>query len=153
MGRRFRRTIGRDRMRRSLRSAGMALLVGLCAGAAVENAAAQSVEEFYKGRTVAMLVATSPAGRYDLNARLIARYLGNFIPGHPTVIVQNLTGASGVQLGNRLYNSTAKDGSVIAVIEPGMPQVAVGADPNVRFDPLKLSWIGSLSSLGMRFIS
>jgi tripartite-type tricarboxylate transporter receptor subunit TctC len=133
-------------MRHSLRCVWMALLVGNCIGATIGHATAESVEDFYKGRTLALLVATSPGGRYDLNARLIARFLGNFIPGHPNVIVQDLTGASGVLLGNRLYNSTPRDGSVISVMEPGIPQVAVGGDPNARFEPLKMTWIGSLSS-------
>lgn len=109
-------------------------------------AAAQAVEAFYKGRIVTLLVSTAPGGRYDLNGRLIARYLGNFLPGHPNVVVENLPGGGGLALGNRLFNASARDGSVIAVMEPGTAQVAVEGDPNARFEPLAMTWIGSLSS-------
>jgi tripartite-type tricarboxylate transporter receptor subunit TctC len=104
------------------------------------------VEQFYKGRTVTLLVATSPGGRYDVNARLIARHIGPFIPGHPTVVVQNLPGGGGLVLGNRLFNTTQRDGSFIAVMQPGTPQVAIQGDPHAKFDPLAFTWLGSLSS-------
>ena len=107
---------------------------------------AQSVESFYKGRTITLLVSTAPGGRYDLNGRLIARHLGTFLPGHPNIVVENLPGGGGLALGNRLFNSSPRDGSVIAVMEPGTAQVAVEGDPNARFEPLKMTWIGSLSS-------
>jgi tripartite-type tricarboxylate transporter receptor subunit TctC len=104
------------------------------------------VEQFYKGRTVNLLVATSPGGRYDVNARLIARHIGPFIPGHPTVVVQNLPGGGGLVLANRLFNRVEHDGLTIAVMQPGTPQVAIQGDPNARFDPLAFTWLGSLSS-------
>jgi tripartite-type tricarboxylate transporter receptor subunit TctC len=122
--------------------------VGACAAAAlaVEPAAAQTVEQFYKGRTVTLYVASAPGGINDLTARLIARHMPDFLPGKPTIVVQNLTGASGLALANRLYVNAEKDGSVIGILERGTPQLAVQGDPNVRFDPLKLTWLGSVSS-------
>jgi hypothetical protein len=59
-------------------------------------ARAESTAQFYKGRTITLLIATSPGGLYDLNGRLIARYLGRYIPGKPTVVVQNMPGGSGL---------------------------------------------------------
>lgn len=105
-----------------------------------------SVEQFYKGRTISLLVASSAGGRYDTNARHIARHLGRFIPGQPTVIVQNAPAGGGLVLANRLYNTAERDGSVIAVVQPGTPQVAIQGNPNAKFDPLAFTWIGSLSS-------
>jgi tripartite-type tricarboxylate transporter receptor subunit TctC len=113
--------------------------------ASVQGAAAQSVEQFYKGRSMTFLVASRPGGVNDLMARLISRYLGNHIPGKPTLVVQNLQ-AAGLVLGNRIYNSAEKDGSTIAILERGTPQLAIQGDPNAHFDPLKMNWLGSVSS-------
>jgi tripartite-type tricarboxylate transporter receptor subunit TctC len=111
----------------------------------VEGAAAQSVEQFYRGRTITALVASQPGGVNDLVARLISRHLGNHIPGKPLMIVQNLQSA-GLVLANRIYASAEKDGTVIAVIERGTPQLAIQGEPNARFDPQKMTWLGSVSS-------
>jgi tripartite-type tricarboxylate transporter receptor subunit TctC len=108
-------------------------------------AAAQSVEQFYRGRTINFLVASAPGGVNDLMARLISRHLANHIPGKPSIIVQNLQ-AAGLVLGNRIYAGAEKDGSVIAILERGTPQLAIQGDPNARFDPLKMTWLGSVSS-------
>jgi tripartite-type tricarboxylate transporter receptor subunit TctC len=109
-------------------------------------ATAQSVEQFYKGRTITLYVASAPGGINDLTARLIARHMPNFLAGKPTIVVQNLSGANGLALANRLYVNSEKDGTVIAILERGTPQLAVQGDANVRFDPLKLTWLGSVSS-------
>jgi tripartite-type tricarboxylate transporter receptor subunit TctC len=108
-------------------------------------ASAQTVEEFYKSKPVTILVASAPGGVNDLVARLIGRHLGKYLPGNPTFIVQNLH-ASGLVLANRLYFNSEKDGSVIAVMERGTPQLALQGDANARFDPLKFNWLGSVSS-------
>jgi tripartite-type tricarboxylate transporter receptor subunit TctC len=114
--------------------------------AAPPVATAQSVEQFYKGRTVTLYVGSAPGGVNDLVGRLVSKHLGNFIPGKPNIVVQNLSGAGGLALANRLYTQAAKDGSVIAIIERSTPQLAVQGDPNAKFDPLKLTWLGSVSS-------
>ena len=117
-----------------------------CGLAPVTQASSADVEAFYKGRTITLLVATSPGGNYDLNGRLVARHLGRFLPGSPNVVVQNVPGAGGLLLANRLYNTAERDGSIIAIMERGTPQLAYEGDANARFDPLKFTWIGSLSS-------
>jgi tripartite-type tricarboxylate transporter receptor subunit TctC len=124
----------------------LSLPLALCMMAASVNyAAAQSVEQFYRGRTITALVASQPGGVNDLVARLISRHLGNYIPGKPLMIVQNLQ-AAGLVLANRIYASAEKDGTVIGVIERGTPQLAIQGEPNARFDPQKMTWLGSLSS-------
>jgi tripartite-type tricarboxylate transporter receptor subunit TctC len=124
-----------------------ALLLALVASlTAIESASAQpSVEQFYRGRTINVLVASAPGGINDLVARLLARHLGNHIPGRPVLVVQNLQ-AAGLVLANRIYATAEKDGSAIAVLERGTPQLAIQGDPNARFDPLKMTWLGSVSS-------
>ncbi len=108
-------------------------------------AAAPGVDQFYGGRTVTLLVASAPGGVNDLVGRLLAKHLANFIPGKPNIIVQNL-GKAGIVLANRLYADQPKDGSVIAILERSTPQLAIAGNPNVRFDPLKFNWLGSVSS-------
>ena len=92
-----------------------------------------------------LLVASQAGGVNDLMARLIARHMGKHIPGNPTFIVQNLQSA-GLVLANRIYAGAEKDGTAIAIIERGTPQLAIQGDPNARFDPLKVNWLGSVSS-------
>jgi tripartite-type tricarboxylate transporter receptor subunit TctC len=113
----------------------------------VETGAAQTVEQFYKGKTINFLVASVPGGVNDLTARLISRHLGKQIPGNPNIVVQNLQ-SSGLAMTNRIYNTPGADGLTIAIVERGVPQVAIMGDVNARFDPLKITWLGSVSSYG-----
>jgi tripartite-type tricarboxylate transporter receptor subunit TctC len=112
----------------------------------VRPAVAEPVEQFYKGRTVTMLVGTSPGGINDISARLVARHLSRFIPGMPTIVVQNNPGAGGLVTANRLYFNADRDGSVLAKLERAVPQLAIQGIPNAQFDPAKFTWLGSLSS-------
>jgi tripartite-type tricarboxylate transporter receptor subunit TctC len=109
-------------------------------------AAAQSVEQFYRGRTITMLVGSAPGGINDISARLVARYLGRFIPGHPAIVVQNNPGAGGLVTANRLYFNSEKDGATLAKLERAVPQLAIQGHPNAAFGPAKFTWLGSLSS-------
>src|SRR5262245_34321010 len=110
------------------------------------GAASQTVEQFYKGRTVTMLVGTSPGGINDISARLVARHLARFIPGNPNIVVQNNPGGGGLVTANRLYLNSEKDGSVLAKLERAVPQLAIQGNANAQFDPMKFTWLGSLSS-------
>jgi tripartite-type tricarboxylate transporter receptor subunit TctC len=114
--------------------------------AVVRPVAAEPVERFYKGRALTMLVGTSPGGINDISARLVARHLSRFIPGRPTIVVQNNPGAGGLVTANRLYFNADRDGSVLAKLERAVPQLAIQGNLNAQFDPTKFTWLGSLSS-------
>src|SRR4029450_12162872 len=130
-----------------LRTTPIVLLCGLCCALPASGAAtAQTVESFYKGRTLTVLCGTSPGGINDISARLVARHLGRFIPGNPSVIVQNNPGGGGLVTAHRLYLKAEKDGSVLAKLEPAVPQLAIQGHPNAAFDPARFTWLGSLSS-------
>jgi tripartite-type tricarboxylate transporter receptor subunit TctC len=130
-----------------LRAAPIVLICGLCCALPASGPAkAQTVESFYKGRTVTMLVGTSPGGINDISARLVARHLARFVPGNPSVIVQNNPGGGGLVTANRLYFNAEKDGSVLAKLERAVPQLAIQGHPNAAFDPARFTWLGSLSS-------
>ena len=113
---------------------------------AMPPAAAQSVEQFYKGRTVTVLVGTSPGGINDITARFAAKHLSRFIPGNPLVNVQYTPGGGGLVTANRIYNAAEKDGTILAKLERATPQLAIQGNPQAQFDPMKLVWLGSMSS-------
>jgi len=102
---------------------GAIALVALCLAALTSaNAQSDSVEAFYRGRNVTILVGYPPGGGYDLYARMISRYLSKYIPGNPTIIVQNMPGAGSLVSVNYLYNNAPKDGTIFGIfafeIEP-----------------------------------
>jgi tripartite-type tricarboxylate transporter receptor subunit TctC len=107
-------------------------------------AAAQSVAEFYSGRTVTILVGFTAGGGYDLYARVLGRHIGRHIPGNPQVVVQNMPGAGSMKAVQYVYGVAPKDGSVLATASRGM-----ATDPllnNAKFDATKFSWLGSVTS-------
>src|ERR1700761_1069945 len=84
-------------------------------------ASAQSAVEFYRGKTVNVYIGVGVGGEYDIQARLVARYIGKHIPGNPTVVPQNMTGAGGLRMVNSLYNVAPKDGLSIGMIANAFP--------------------------------
>jgi tripartite-type tricarboxylate transporter receptor subunit TctC len=114
---------------------------------AVTPAQADPVADFYKGKVVSLVVGYGSGGGYDVYGRLVAAHLGKYIPGNPTVVVQNMPGAGSLRSVNYLYNTAPKDGTIIATFARDMPLLGlIGNNPNVRFDPRKLTWLGSSSS-------
>ena len=123
-------------------TAALAMLLALLPAAA----RADAVADFYRGRTVNLIVGYGPGGGYDLNARLVARHLGRHIPGNPTVIVQNMPGAGSLRAANYLYSVAPGDGATIGAFSRDMALVAIlGNVPGIRFDPRKFTWLGSSS--------
>ena len=112
-------------------------------------AQAQTPAEFYKGKTVTLIVGYGPGGGYDVYARLLAQHLGRHIPGNPTVVVQNMPGAGSLRAANFIYTNAPKDGTQIATFSRDMPLMGLlGGNANVQFDPRKFTWLGSPSSYG-----
>jgi tripartite-type tricarboxylate transporter receptor subunit TctC len=122
------------------------LLSSLILLAFTSPAPAQTVEDFYRGRTLTMLISYSVGGGYDLYARVLARYLGRHIPGNPTVVPENMPGAGGLRASNYLYTAAPKDGSVIGTFSRSIPTMPLVTPTAVSFDGRKFSWIGSMSS-------
>ncbi|MDB5642091.1 MAG: uncharacterized protein JWN07_1408 [Hyphomicrobiales bacterium] len=119
----------------------------LGAAATLLPAPARAAEPaFYAGKTVQLIVPFSPGGFYDIAARIVGRYLPQYIEGQPNIVVQNQPGAGGLSAANRLATSVPRDGLTFATVSRGIPQLALCGDPNVSFDPMKLTWLGSLSS-------
>jgi tripartite-type tricarboxylate transporter receptor subunit TctC len=110
------------------------------------KARADALTEFYRGRQISLVVGYGTGGGYDVYARLIARYLGKYMPGNPGVIVQNMPGAASLRAVNYLYNVAPKDGTVVGTFARDMPLLSIVGSANARFDPLRLTWLGSSSS-------
>jgi tripartite-type tricarboxylate transporter receptor subunit TctC len=110
-------------------------------------AGAQTVEEFYKGKSLTLVVGNGPGGGFDVFGRLLARHIGRYVPGNPSVIVQNMPGAGSLVAANYLYNLAPKNGTTFGLIARNMPLLGLlGNNSNVRFDPHKFTWLGSSSN-------
>lgn len=106
-------------------------------------AAQQYVGDFYKGRTINLLIGFGPGGGSDAWARTIARHIGKHVPGSPTVVPQNMPGAGGLKLINFLYNAAPKDGTTFGLVNRGIPLEPLFGGAGTQFDSLKMNWIGS----------
>ena len=109
-------------------------------------AAAQSVEDFYRGRTIALTIGLGAGGGYDLYARVMAKHIGRYIPGNPVIVPKNMPGGGGVQAANYLANVAARDGSELGMLAPSVILMPLFGDPAAKFDPRHLSWIGSMNN-------
>jgi tripartite-type tricarboxylate transporter receptor subunit TctC len=121
---------------------GLAAITGILAW--VAPALADPVEDFYRGNTIRLYVSATAGGGYDHVARLFVKYLPNYLPGKPTVIVLNMPGAAGVTMSNWLYNVAPKDGTALGMANLTMPMNQVIAPAQVRFDANKFQWLGNL---------
>ncbi len=104
---------------------------------------AQPLEEFYRGKRLTVYVGSSSGGGTDLYGRAIARFIGNHIPGQPSVTVVNMPGANGLVLANQLYRSLPKDGTAIGTFDRAAALHAIWSNPAAKFVATKLNWIGS----------
>jgi tripartite-type tricarboxylate transporter receptor subunit TctC len=112
----------------------------LCCG---HGAPAQSVEEFYRGKQIRLIVSFDAGNDYDQWARLLGRHLGRHLPGNPAFVVQNMPAAGGIASANFLYNVAPKDGTVIGMIGRNLPYHALVQESGVHYDPVKFAWLGS----------
>jgi len=129
----------------SRRQSLLALCALLVAVACAAPAGADPIPDFYKGRTVTIVVSSSAAGGYDTLARAVARHIGKHVPGRPAVIVRNMVGAGGMVATNFLYHNADKDGSVIGLVQNNTPFEPLLGTKEARYDPVKFNWLGSPS--------
>src|SRR5262245_31388679 len=111
------------------------------------GAQAQSAEDFYRGKKeLTLITSSSVGGGYDQYSRLVGRYMTKYLPGNPTIIVQNMVGGGGIRAANFLYNVAPKDGTVYSLIDRGMPTAPLiyGDKSKAQFEAVKFGWIGSL---------
>lgn len=105
---------------------------------------AAQAQNFYANKQITLIVGSGAGGGYDTNARVLARTLPKHIPGQPSIVVQNMPGASGVQAANHLYTIAERDGSVFGAMANTMPLDPLLGSGALRLDPRQFSWVGSI---------
>jgi len=114
--------------------------------AGVVQAQTNTAESFFHGKTINVIVPFTAGGLNDLAARLVARHMPGYVTGKPGMVVQNQPAAGGLALANRFANAVEKDGLTLSIMGRALPQFQIMGDANANFDPLKFTWLGSLSS-------
>lgn len=112
---------------------------------AFHQALAETPAEFYKGKTVTILIGFPPGGGYDANARSLARHIGKFIPGNPAVVASNMPGAGSMTAANHTYNTAPQDGSTFTIFASSAALDPLLGNKAARFDASKFGWIGSMA--------
>ena len=122
-----------------------AAVAGLTALLGAPRARAQSVADFYRGKTITLYTAASVGGGYDQYARLLAKHMPRHIAGEPTIVVSNMVGAEGLRVANYLYNVAAQDGTVIGGLarNTGLARFYGFNSAGIQFDARKFYWLGS----------
>lgn len=119
--------------------AAFAVAAGFVSGAAADD--------FYKGSNVSLVVATGPGGGYSQIGLIMARHMPNHIPGHPTIVVQHMERAGGLQAANYLYNAALADGSVFGLLRNATAFGQALGTTGIKYDVRKFRWIGSTGPL------
>ncbi|MFN4283280.1 MAG: Bug family tripartite tricarboxylate transporter substrate binding protein [Alphaproteobacteria bacterium] len=108
--------------------------------------AQQSVEQFYKGKTINMYIGFAPGGSYDSLARMVSRYMGKHIPGNPTIVPQNMPGAGGFKAANYMYSVAPKDGTALSALSQTAALEEALKNPGVQYKSNEFAWIGRATS-------
>ncbi len=118
----------------------------MAASAKSEPAQADDIADFYKGRIVTMVVGSDAGGGYDIYARLLTHYLPKYIPGNPSIVVQNRPGAGSITATNYVYNVAPQDGSIILAPTRTAAFAQILGQPGPRYQATKFNWLGSLNN-------
>jgi hypothetical protein len=129
--------------RRAIHTGVLALLVG---AGSVAPAAADAVEDFYRGKQIQLVIGFGVGNGFDTYARVLARHMGRHIPGQPSIIVQNMPGAGSLKALNYLLTVAPKDGSAIGLINPTATTDPMFYPKRASYDPRSFAWIGSMTS-------
>src|SRR3977135_1942271 len=139
-----------EQIMRVLRSAGdvFASTPLMCLAAALlAPAPAAAQAEFYKGKTIDLVISTGVGGGLDANARVVARHLADHIPGNPTIVPRNMPGAGHIRAANFVFSQAPKDGTVIATFIPVFVLAQIlDRSKSIQFDPANFNWLASTSS-------
>jgi tripartite-type tricarboxylate transporter receptor subunit TctC len=123
---------------------GLAAMALALPGAARAQPSGQPMADFYRGKTINLLIGVNVGGSYDRDARLVARYLGSHIPGNPTIVPQNMIGGGGIVMASHMQTIAAKDGTAIGMMPNTLPMNQMSGMPGARYDIGKFLWIGSM---------
>ena len=124
----------------------LALAAALVGGSSQVQAQAQDVAEFYRGKQISLVIGTSPGGDYDLRGRMLARYMGKYIPGNPSIVPRNMPAGVGLQAASWLATVAPKDGTSLHMVMQNMPMHQVLGGQGPEFDTGKFNWIGNTTN-------
>jgi tripartite-type tricarboxylate transporter receptor subunit TctC len=134
----------RDPVRSRLGLASLALVSAVaCLGLAPPAQSQQAAEDFYRGRQMEMIIGYSPGGTYDLYARLVARFLGNYLPGKPTIVPRNMPGAGSRAAVKWVYSVGPKDGTILATADQSLSVEQAMGDKQLDIDTTRLVYVGN----------
>jgi tripartite-type tricarboxylate transporter receptor subunit TctC len=118
---------------------------------AASGARAESVANFYRGKTINVLIGVNVGGGYDFEARLLARFMSAHIPGNPTLVPQNMIGAGGIKMANYLYSIAPQDGTAIGMFPNTLIAVQAVGTEGAQYDANKFSWLGTIGTTPLTF--
>ena len=121
----------------------VALAFAGCSEPASTTTAGSPGADFYRGKTVSIVVGSGAGGGFDTTARLVARHIGRHIPGAPTVIVVNMPGGGGLVAANHVFSAAPKDGTVIGLFHEAQMMNQLTGGEGVKFDLRQFNWLGS----------
>jgi tripartite-type tricarboxylate transporter receptor subunit TctC len=123
-----------------------AFAIGIAAALVSQSARAAGVEDFYKGKTISLVIGYSVGGGYDLYGRLLARHMGKYIPGQPTIVPQNMTGAGSMRAASFLYAAAPKDGTVFGTFGRTIATAPLLMPTSAPLEATRLTWLGSVTN-------
>ena len=126
-----------------MRKLAQVILFGAAFVTSAHAASADAVEDFYKGKSITIMIGYGAGGSDDLWARLLGRHMNRFMPGNPTVVPQNVPGAGSLVAANQAFKTVPKDGTVMALINRGVPFEPLLGNKSAQFDPRQFNYIGS----------
>lgn len=124
---------------------GACALIGVVFAMGGAPVKADAVADFYKNKTISMIVASGPGGGYDLYARTLVRHYPRHIPGNPNIVIQYLPGGGGIVAANNVFGVAPRDGTGMGMLSSSTFVLAAVGDPNTKFDNLKFTFIGNMN--------
>ena len=119
----------------------LAIVAGICSGVG----AAKAQSNFYEGKTIRIIVGFSPGGGYDALARMLSRHMPKYIPGHPTILVENMTGAGSLLAASHIFKVAKPDGLTMGHFSGGFAYSQLMAQPGIEFDVQKFVFVGAVA--------
>ena len=134
-------------MRKKLLRAFSLAVVWTMASMGMSGARANSVTDFYRGKTISIVLPTGPGGTYAFYALLLGQYMPRHIPGAAAIIMENVPGAGGLKAANYLYNAAPKDGTAVGMLFQSVPMLQAFNPHEVKFDARKFIWLDAVDEV------
>ena len=122
----------------------LAALVAVSQAFLWPSTAAAQDDDFYRGKTITIIIPIGPGGAYDTYARLVTRHMPKYLPGNPTMVARNMPGAGGVIASNYVYNNAPQDGTTLTIITSSFANEQVSGNPQIKYDAQKFLAVGRL---------